>query len=322
MTTYATGNATELQGTPVSNTGPSLSEVLTFNGTAWAPAPASGGGGTVDMGVNGFRLTLTSGTPITTTDVTGASQVFLTPMVSGLIACYYSSAWTLVDSAEISFFPTTVASSLYDVFVYYNGSVIQLELSAAWASSTLRTDALTRQDGVWVKQADHTRRWVGTIATTASNALEDSVANRFLWNNYNRVERHLSVVESTSFWGYTSSTWRQANGSSSNTFNMVLGDVTFLEASACALCASSSVDYGSAGVGIDSTSVNSAITFGGTGIGNSGAGVAQNRADYRGYISKGLHAINWLEAGGTSTQFFGTNGTNRSQSGMVGTIRA
>lgn len=38
-----------LQGRPVASTAPAAAEVLTWNGSAWAPAPGGGGGGTVSM---------------------------------------------------------------------------------------------------------------------------------------------------------------------------------------------------------------------------------------------------------------------------------
>jgi hypothetical protein len=58
------GNATSLAGVAVSSTAPTTGQLLSFNGTSWAPtAPASGGGG-VSLVVAGTGL---MGGPITTT---------------------------------------------------------------------------------------------------------------------------------------------------------------------------------------------------------------------------------------------------------------
>jgi hypothetical protein len=70
------------------------------------------------------------------------------------------------------------------------------------------------------------------------------------------------------------------------------------------------------GVGIDSTTVNSAQNFLGQAF--TTIAVAQ-RATYRGFVSIGYHAFNWLERGAASgtTTFYGDNGgAGLIQSGM------
>jgi hypothetical protein len=101
--------------------------------------------------VPGGRLTLTSGTSVTTSDVTGAGTLYYTPDVHNLIRLYDGTRWKLHTFTERSLALTLTASRAYDVFIYDNAGTLTLELSAAWNSDgTTRTDALTTQDGVKV----------------------------------------------------------------------------------------------------------------------------------------------------------------------------
>ena len=60
------------------------------------------GGTAGDPALFHARLTLTSGTPVTTSDVTAATTLYLTPFQGGHIALYYSSAWTVYSATEHS----------------------------------------------------------------------------------------------------------------------------------------------------------------------------------------------------------------------------
>jgi hypothetical protein len=93
----------------------------------------------------------------------------------------------------------------------------------AWTNDTTRATALTYQDGVLVKNGDATRRYIGSFRTDGSNHAEDSVANRYLWNYYNRVSRRMSKAFNATSWTYTTATWRQANGSTANQLNFLVG---------------------------------------------------------------------------------------------------
>ena len=166
----------------------------------WYPPPQAGA-----YQINGFRLTLTTGVPVTTTDVTGAGTLYLTPAMSGSgqIGLYINGAWQLVTSAQVSLSLTLTSGKNYDVFAYYSsGGVLTLVLSNQWTNDTTRADALATQDGAQVLSSDHTRRWLGTLRASGTNTTEDSVAKRFLWNAYNQRSRTMKVTESTDSWTY------------------------------------------------------------------------------------------------------------------------
>lgn len=133
------------------------------------------------------RLTLTSGTPVTTSNVTAAGTLYFTPYKGAQVALYDGSNWRLYTFSEISVSLTLTSGKNYDVFLYDNAGTLTLELSTAWTNDTTRADALTTQNGVQVKSGATTRRYLGTIRASASNQTEDSDSKRYVWNYYNQV---------------------------------------------------------------------------------------------------------------------------------------
>lgn len=277
--------------------------------------------------VFGYRLTLTSGQPVPTTDVTLGRTLYLTQHTSNMLALYDGKKWNIERplNGEISLPATvsfgSVASTNFDVFVARSGNDIVLEL-VRWTSDTVRAVALARQDGVFVKSTDLTRRYVGTVRSNPSFVAEDSVVRRFVWNLYNQTERTLRTIESVDSWAYTSTTFRQSNANTANKFEYVTGDAaTDVNAQACAIFTSSGATVtATPGIGIDSTSVNSAQIFGGH---NAVAEGSSGYAFYQGFPGLGYHAVNWLESGNTNVTFYGDNGLpTLYQSGMFGRVKA
>ncbi len=282
-------------------------------------ATGAGTTGTIVAGVNGLRLTLTTGVPVTTSDVTGAGTLYLTPFVSGTISTYDSSIWTSHSTAEVSLVLSVTSGKNYDVFASWNGSAIVLTLSSAWASDTARTDALAAQDGVQVLGSDHSKLWVGTIRASGSNTCEDSAAKRYCWNNYNRQTRFLKIVEATTSWTYNSTSYRAANNSAANAYTYVTGVLSTILIAEVTGIASGSSGGGVLGVGIDSVTATSAILH--ATIDTSATLAIMMWSNYKGYPGLGFHTITWLEAtNGTTTTFYGNAGSGRTQSGMTGEI--
>ena len=181
------------------------------------------------------RLTLTTGVPVTTSDVTGATTVYFTPYRGNSIGLYDGTAtWTLLAFTETSIALGTLTSGLpYDVFGYNNSGVLALEL-AAWSSATAifssGTYQTTRptQDGIIVKSTngttvDSSRRYLGTFTTSSTTQTEDSNANRLLYNYYNRVRRPLLVTDTTASWNYSLAVWRQARATATNQVRLTQG---------------------------------------------------------------------------------------------------
>ena len=274
------------------------------------------------------RLTLTSGTPVTTADVTGATSVYFAPYKGNRIALNDgSSVWTILTFTELTLALGTLTSGLpYDVFAYNNSGVVALE-SLAWTSGTARATALTTQNGVLVKSGATTRRYLGTFYTTATTTTEDSASRRLLFNYYNRVRRPLSCVDTTDTWNYTTTTWRAANANTTDGVGRVACVVGWAEdaASFTNYCLVRSNAVGmrfAAGVGIDSTTVNSAVLIGGES--NVIDRVVSISAFYEDVMAVGYHFIQRLEISqaANTTTWIGDLALSYLSSGMVGSVWA
>lgn len=277
----------------------------------------------------GGRLTLTTGVPVTTTDVTAASTLYYTPYVSNQIALYSGTAWSLYTFTERSLALSGLTSGRpYDVFLYDNAGTLTLELTA-WTNDTTRATALVYQDGVLVRSGATTRRYVGTIYTTGTNSTADSEANRFVWNYYNRVNRSMrSATETADTWTYTTATFRQANANTANQLNFVIGfgeDCVNSSVIASAANTTAGVNIGAA-IGLNSTTTPA------TGCVNplqrtqvaSGTTYLQTHAQWTGIPAAGRNFLAWLEwstATGTTT-WLGDGGGTTFLAGINGMMRA
>jgi hypothetical protein len=263
---------------------------------------------------SGMRLTLTSGTPVTTSDVTGAGTLYLAVDIADYILIPNTGATDFEqhNTGELSLSLTLTSGKNYDVFVWNNGGTPTLALSSAWTNDTTRADALGTLKGIQVNNAAigsmGAKRgiWVGTIRASGSNTTEDSITKRFVWNAYNQRQRHLFKGDSTDNWVYTTQTWRQANNSTANQVEILVGRITFIEAFVQVSAVNASGCNVFPGVGVDSTTANSAQTMGGI----TGSLAAPQRANYMGNISAGYHYLAWLEASQAfgTTLWYGDNG--------------
>jgi len=299
-----------------------------FKLTGVAPGIAATDGATLSNALNAvceFRLTLSTGVPVPTTDVTGATTVYCSPYCGNSIALYDGTSWHRRTSSEFSLALGTLTSALpYDVFCYDNAGTPTLEF-LAWSSGTARATSLVLQDGVLSKSGATTRRYLGTFYTTSTTQTEDSLAKRYLWNYYNRVNRPMRVTEATDSWNYTTATVRQANGSTANQLAFVVGVAEdSVRASVIVFAANAGGNPNiSVGVGLDSTT---AFTSGGI-IGAIQAITTklQLTGSLETIPAVGSHYMAWLEystATGTTT-WYGDNGVpTTAQSGISGMIRA
>lgn len=168
------------------------------------------------------RLTLETGVPISLTDQTAKTSIFFTPFKGNRIALFDGTSWNFYTFTELTLaLGTLTADKNYDVFIYNNAGTLTLELSAAWTDGTTRADALTLQDGVYVKSGATTRRYLGTLRTTSTTTTEDSLVKRFLWNAHNRVVREMdyNVTASHSYNG----DFRQWNNDTAHQLALVVG---------------------------------------------------------------------------------------------------
>lgn len=251
------------------------------------------------------RLTLTSGTAVTTTDVTAAETVYLTPFRGNAIDLYDNSAtrWVRVLFGEISV-DVPDATQMNDVFVYLSSGVLTLE-TVAWTNTTTRATALTTQNGALVKSGSTNKRYVGSFyATTAGNGqTEDSAANRLLFNYYNRVKRFGSA-SFTANRTTASTSYVEVNTEIRNQFVVgVTEDAVQATVSSFGVSNNTNGDGSATSVGFDGTTAeDTAFSFSNPAAEtlNVGASVAPISK----FVAVGLHYATLLGraiAGGTST---------------------
>lgn len=276
------------------------------------------------VGLCNGRLTLTTGVPVTPSDVTAATTLYWTPYGGNRVALYDGSAWAIYTFTERSIAVPATTSQMYDVFVYNNAGTITLEL-AAWTNDTTRATALTTQDGVLVKTGALTRRYLGSFRTTGvSGQTEDSAAKRYVWNYYNRKKRLMRVVEATGWWTYTTAAYRQANNAATNQLEFVVG-VAEDEVEALVQISVRNSGTGvnvAVGIGLNATNANNATTY--TGHQNPAAASALPvSATYCAVPAIGRTYLAWVEysdASGTTTWFGAT--ANLSIGAIVGQVWA
>lgn len=298
------------------------------------PAPAAQSTGSTSAAVYepGGRLTLTSGTPVTTADVTGATSVFYSPYKSSLVPLFDGTNWALWDiGAGLSQATTdntkspaaVVANSLYDMFVWNDSGTLRCTRGPPWTSDTTRstgvgTTELVQQNGRNVNKNAIANGpgallglYVGTVRSDASLHINDSLAKRHCWNAYGRVPRAMSVSDAATTWSYSTATVRQANANAANQLDYLSGlSEDRLSVRVVGMCVNSTSTGRTVivGIGIDSTTALAAgsLAAGVAVVGNDTA----MAASYVGYPGKGRHVATWLEMGnGTDTQtWFGTTG--------------
>lgn len=309
-----------------------------FGGGFYGGPPSAGGGGGGDSssielpGICGFRLTLESGVPMSTSNQTAKTTLYFTPdplsPFCGLISNYESSAWVVRKFGEVSLsLSGYTAAKPYDIFAYVSGETLTLE-SVVWTNGTTRATALATQDSRRVKNAAADRLYVGTIYTSAAGQCEFSLSGAapklYVSNAFNRRRAVVKVVDASSSWSYDVDAWRQAHGSADNQFSYVACDADCLiDVNVTATMETPGAGiFAAVGIGIDSTTVNSAAVNT-----REGLGVWQingsPQAAYSGRRAAGVHTVAWLEkwiSGGNVATFFGNGGGSDFQSGMLASV--
>lgn len=162
------------------------------------------------------RLSLTTGVPVTTADVTAAATLYYVPYVGRMISLYDGERWMPVVYTEKSLnISAYTASKPYDIWGYLSAGTLAME-GLVWTNSTTRATALAYQDGRLVKSGDATRLYLGTIYINSSGGqTDDSEAKRNVWNYYNQKLRKLYTYEATSH-TYATAAFRLWNNSTTN----------------------------------------------------------------------------------------------------------
>jgi hypothetical protein len=320
-----------------------------LDGTGNFTVPAGGGGGGSSVVQTMARVTLTSGVAVTQANVTGATSVYVTPAGHNVAMIYDGTNDVARTYSEITItLDTTNALSgkNYDVFIAYSGSVVA-GYGPAWtagagagsdfvrgtgAGSTeieLFNGRLVNKNAITLRNSSGTTYSIaarqatllGGFRTVANGMTEDSVLNRVVWSVIT-APRNGKVTDTTDSWTYSTPSFRQINGNTANQFTYLdgLGN-TLVKAQNTNIAsnASGTLFFGSySGVGIDSTSVNSATMSAPAAVDSNAT--RPSVALYSGCPGLGFHKVVPLECGtaGSSLTWIGDAGTaGLFQTGMV-----
>lgn len=283
----------------------------------------------------GGRLTLTSGAPIPTSPVTGAPTAYYTEYEDSVLPLWDGRRYvphdipyrpgTTVRELAIPL-STVVSATPHDVFARTCRGRPEAFVGPAWSGSTARSaaGAVVRVGGRLALRSDPRCLLLGTVYGSGTGTTEDSLSSILVWNAFNRVERVLRAYDTENNWTYTLTTIRAARGAPGEAVGVgrvqiMLGAPAgygeLVTAVVRNICSNSGWTFCSGGVGIDSTTVNSATIHGGSAA---GGGLAQNTDEYRGHPGIGFHYIQrleWSTASGT-TQWSGDEAGTVVQTGM------
>ena len=266
-----------------------------------------------------FRLTLTSNTPVMTSEVLAATTLYLTPYLGNKIALYNGSAWDVIESSEVNISLSTVAADTnYDVFAYNNSGTLTLEL-LAWSNSgagtSARATALAYQDGVLVRSGSTTRRYIGTIRGSASGqcqfsfggtSLDGTEAKLFVDNYYNKVRVKAFSGSSRTIWTYVASgqgSFRAAIGSNTMRVSFVQGVIESCVVADYVVSAQTPVSNSTAmcALGLNTVNASAGTLFCGSST-NSTLPVGVN-AKCNAFPSVGFNYLSALDGGNQATTF-------------------
>lgn len=297
----------------------------------------------------GGRLTLTTATPVLSSNVTAAGTVYYTPYLHNRVPLWDGSQWTLTEVDEVSqaLSDTTkspagaATDSAYDMFVWDDDGTVRCTRGPAWSDVNTRgtgagTSELERIDGFWVNKqnitngpAANTGLYVGTICTNGSTQLamnfnptaaSGGTGNRLdVWNMYNRVGvTALNREAANSFTVNSSSSWESVNASTSNRVTFMRGmNEEDVYADAVFLALSGDGIDRWLGFGLDATDAlaDGCLPGGGDHAFNTNG---QIKASYSGLPGLGQHFLQEIQWSDGSTTWYGDNNApTKMQSGMI-----
>lgn len=246
------------------------------------------------------RLTLESGVPVSTTNQTAKTTVYFTPYIGTNISLYDSGDWDIFTFSELSLsISGYTADTNYDIFIYNNSGTLTLQ-SVAWTDDTTRATDIITLNGVYVLSGATTRRYLGTIRTTATTGqCEDSRERRFVWSYYNQVKKDQLTTHVATAHTYASSIWRATNNDTTvgvKRYLLVLGLDTFVTVSV-----NNHSRYMYTAAALDGTTASELYGGGGTNglSGHNGdpSYNGQTFALFKDYVGPGYHFIQEMEYG-------------------------
>lgn len=299
------------------------------------------------------RPTLTTLTPVTESDVTGATNVYFTPCDGNGYSIYDGNRWGFGTFAEQTLpLDSTSGHTGYHqsgkafcLWLAKPSGTLRFGTGPAWSSDiSTGTGAGTSEieifEGRPVNKVTMTLRYgsgsgdtvsiparqavlVGGFYATANGQTEDSVLKRMVSSVTYPASRPVNKHDNTNTWTYSTAAFQQFRATAANQvewFNISAGRAVDLTVGGAAVNSVAGAQTVTVGVGIDSTSVDSAQVR--TAIAITSAGALQSHAFYTGTPGIGRHIGVPLEMGaGSNTQtWIGDLGLAYYRTGIVGLV--
>jgi len=174
---------------------------------------------------DGFRFSLSSTQAVPSSDITGATSGYLVPYTSDEITLLNSSGSLITNSTDGSSlslsFSGFTAGTCYRIFASDPTASGTTTLSAvAWSSTNSPGSALNlvpaAPGGFLVQQSTPTNRYIADVYCAAAGEVSDSVAQRDVFNNENRVLRRCAASDTTASWTVSSGVTRARDNNTTN----------------------------------------------------------------------------------------------------------
>lgn len=268
--------------------------------------------------IPGGRLSLSSTLAVPTSDLSAQGTLYYLPFLDSKIEIYTGNRWITYDiGTGISLSLTGLSTGTnYDVYAIVSGGAAALS-TTAWTNATTRATALTTVDGVLVQSGTTTRRYLGTIRTSAASQCSDTAAQRFVWNYYHQQRRPIYKVDGgVANYTYASTTYQQARAQTANKVEIVCGVMGSMFDMTC----HSISRHGTAGDGGITAIGYDAVDFIGPAYGWNIAGFSVSQVANQsalavgrsvGYSGIGFRTLYWIERVITTGTVTFLNGTDR-----------
>lgn len=265
------GTAPFIQGVRQGNTTKFFTATGVFNtndcvkvdasGNAVSSGGLCGTGGLVVSPAPMGRLTLTTGLPIMTNSVVGATIVRYTPALGNVIPIYDGSSLVPTTFAELTndttqsvvnkAGPLAVANNtIYDLFVWNDGGTVRLTRGPAWTNSGAGTSTrgsgagtseIVLINGIWMNAqiitngpAAQRGTYVGSVRSNGTATIDFQLgalnaaapptpANISIWNLYNQSPTRPNIADQSAAWTFSSATIGPLNGSTNNRISWLQG---------------------------------------------------------------------------------------------------
>lgn len=288
------------------------------------------------------RLSLESGVAFSVADQATKTNVYYGFDSGGLVPVWDGYVWRMYDiTAELTLALDSDSGHTgyqqsgfnFDLWLAYVAGTFYFGTGPAWTSDTARAaaTALARKNGIYTNNTTMTLRhgassgntvsvpanqatYLGTMRASANGQTQiihgahgasGTAAFFGIWNAYNRRRASWATGNTTSSWTYTSTTWRSVNADAGIRCSMIRGlnENAVLAQHVRTARGSTTSIVAYVGVGVNSTSANSAI---GSGVVTAvdATGHFPATARYSGHPGLGFHFLQALEASSGSTSTF------------------